>query len=183
MKSEETLCTVKSRSWPWRYTFTLTTNAVVQEWTKPADTAKGSKRYPLAELSTRVRRQSEFAHGGEPVFRKALVFLASSACVFFSEFNHQMPLLAPLLAIVGLWALITLAFRLRDYHWTIFDKTDGGQAFTIPHYNAQRSELEKFESQFVEAVLAQRRGNAIANQASEATSEPALSAASSSPQG
>ena len=181
-EEEKTICSVKSTEWPWTYTFRLTPDALIREWTKPVDTANGSERFPLADLSPRLSHQMEFGYGSQPLLRKALVFLAGSACVFFSEFNKQIPLLAPFLAVPGLWALIAGASRIRQYDWTIIRRKNGDRASFILNTKANRSEMEIFERQFVETVANYCQKKDTANQAS-ATSEPARGAGSSSPQG
>ena len=64
------------------------------------------------DLSPQLTHQMEFGHGSQPLLRKALLFFAASACVFFSQFNRQIPLLAPCLAVAGLWTRIAGACQL-----------------------------------------------------------------------
>jgi hypothetical protein len=173
------MCSVNSRSWPWQYRYVLTPDAMIQEWTKFLDTAKGSHRYPLVGLSPRLCHQMVFGDGSQPLFRKAVVFLAGAACMYFSTFNNQIPLLAPLLAVIGGWALIAGACRLRQFDWTIITRTNGDRAVAIRHSRANRSEIEVFEKLFVKAVNDQGQNKDSANQASHETSKPALGAASS----
>jgi hypothetical protein len=165
---KKTICSVKSSEWPWRYTFVLTTDSLTYEWTKPFDVAKGAQRYALADLSPQLSRQMEFGRGTQPL-RKAVTFLAASVCVFFSQFNSQIPLLAPFLAVPGVWALISWASRLRQYDWTIFNKKNGDRAFAILHSKSNRSEIEMFEMHFVEAMKGLGETKNTANQAAHDT--------------
>ena len=151
---QKTLCSVTATEWPWRYTFVLRPDAVIYEWTKPFDTAKGFRRYPLADLSPQVSHQMEFGHGSGALLRRAFLLFAGSACVFDSDFNHQVPLLGPFLAVLGTSSLLAGAFRLRQYDWTIITKKNGERAFSIPHSKSNRSALEIFEKQFTDAVSA-----------------------------
>ncbi|MCP5488172.1 MAG: hypothetical protein H7A43_05940 [Verrucomicrobia bacterium] len=92
-----------------------------------------------------------------------MIFLAGSACVYFSEFNKQIPLLAPFLAVPGVWALIAGAWRLRQFDWTIIRKKNGDRALFILHSKSNCSELENFEKRFAQAVNEYRQENDNAN--------------------
>lgn len=182
-ETQKPIYTVKSREWPWSYTFILTEDAVVKKWTKPFDTAAGECRYPMEELSPQVTRQMEFGHGSHPFLRKAVMYLAGSACVLFSDFNHRIPLLAPFLAVPGIWTLILGALRLREYVWTIIHKKNGDRAFWILHSKANRAEVEAFERQFAEAMSVCLSNKNPVIQGMNPTSEPALGESSSLNQG
>ena len=182
-EEERTLCSVQSTSWPWHYTFTLTTETLIKDWTRPADTGNGSQRYSLADLSPRIGHQMEFGNGSQPLLRKAGLFLACSTCVFFSQFNNQIPLLAPFLAVAGFWALIAGACRLKQYHWTIIHWSNGDQALFILHSKSNRSQVAAFEKQFTETMADHEQRKGTANNASDATSEAAPGAVPSAHQG
>jgi len=182
-KNGETLCTVKATDWPWRYTFILTPDAVIRQWSTPGDGSTGENRYPLDSLSCRLSYRSEFGSGGWAHFRKAALLIACGVCVYFSDINRSIPLLAPFLALPGLAFLVRGAARLRQFTWTVIERKDGERVVWIRHHRWNVADREIFEKAFKETMTKRSEEIRTANQALEATSGPAPGAAFSSPQG
>jgi len=157
MEEDNVICTVRAKRDLLRHTFSLTPDCLVWEWISLGKGRKGRKIFPLNTLSPRLNHRSEFAHGSFQCLRKAVLFLGLAICLWFSELNRQIPLLAPFLLVLGSRYLIIGLHRFRHHNWTVIDKKSGERALLIPHTRANGEELATFEKEYVDMINKHQR--------------------------
>jgi hypothetical protein len=120
------------------------------EWKSGMDCSKSS--WPLTGLSPSlieiVRRSPETTR----TVRISLALIASSAVVFFSEYNKAIPLLAPFLLGLGSWWLINSVRKVVPRRWTEVRKLSGETNFSIVQPDQRTDEWVKFEEELSETI-------------------------------
>jgi hypothetical protein len=140
-------------------------------------------RYPLDTLAGCPSRLSEFAYGGKPPLKKGLLLLACSMCIYFSDIHRHIPLLAPFLALPGIFYFLRGALRIQQFTWTVIENKAGVRTIFIRHHRWNVAEREQFEQAFKDAMAYRNNGLIDPNQESGATQAPVQSAVTSAPQG
>lgn len=129
----------------WKQKFILTRDEIRKEWTSLGGGNKGQETVHLQDVSPHLSHQSSFGDNARPSLTKGVILLLSALCIYFSAFNKDIPLLAPLLVLVAIPFLIAGASRMRQYEWTILVNSKGERVFFITHNGTAPDERKQFE--------------------------------------
>ena len=92
----------------------------------------GVRKYDLWRLIPTPATEQMLRPEASTQIRSGIVFLLAAAVVFYSEFRSALPLLVPVLVLVGVVELILGWNRLRPRTFTHFFGSDGPAMVSIP---------------------------------------------------
>jgi len=148
-KSEDK-CEIKWSKGKQMFRLVIDDQFLVQEWKNGVD--EGRRHWHLKNLSAKV----DYLRGRH---RHCLSFWAATVIVlgvaivlFFSSLNLHVPLLAPLMALIGFSLMCKAIRRSKVETWAIIRKDNGGRAAYITHGGCSEEEINKFTECFVYAV-------------------------------
>ena len=150
MSSEERVYNVGRR-----LKFTLTEDHLIEEGSRGVNHWR--QAWPLQQLSPEVESQAARPQGTMERVIGGVAILAVGLTVYFSDFNAKVPLLAPLLLVVGLIVMGRGLKTLRVETWTTIRKSDGAAATSFSHRDCNPRERGEFEEAFSETVRHIRR--------------------------
>jgi hypothetical protein len=84
--------------------------------------------------------------------RLAMLLIASSVVVFFSDYNESIPLLAPFLIGLGGWWFVNALRKLVPRSWTNVRKSSGEEAFYMVQPKHKSTEWSNFEMELSKAI-------------------------------
>ena len=103
--------------------FLLTDDELIMEWDGPKN--KGRKSWHFDFLSPTVGFSVETGSGFKEGLIIGIVLIILAVIFYFSELNSLIPLLAPVLAILGIAILANAIRKGKKSTWTVFYKKDG----------------------------------------------------------
>ena len=115
----------------------------------PDSTVSCSLRGLSPNLTETTGRSSNIAQ----TVRIAMLLLASSVIVFFSEYNKTIPLLSPFLLSLGSWWLFNALRKVIPRTWTVIRKTNGEDACSIVQPEKKSAEWLKFEKELSDTIV------------------------------
>jgi hypothetical protein len=86
-----------------------------------------------------------------------LVLIALALVFYFSTFQVHVPLLAPLVAVLGGWLLVRGLKGWRLETWTLIRKSDGSTATHFAHSFGGAEDRRDFETRLIEQIRRQHR--------------------------
>jgi hypothetical protein len=135
--------------------FILTEDDLIEEGRRGA--RHWRRNWPLRQLEPQVEYRSDRPEGAKQSVLMGAVLIAVAVSFYFSDFNSRIPLLAPLLVLLGALALGRGLKNWRVETWTIFRRLDGSMATHCLHRGTGAGERLEFERMFTERVrLVQR---------------------------
>ncbi|MDH4240725.1 MAG: hypothetical protein OEW48_14290 [Phycisphaerae bacterium] len=148
-KSEDK-CVIEWSSGKHTFTLKIDDQYLVQEWKHGADASR--RHWQLKHLSPKI----DYSRGREKdCFRfwiATVITLALAASLFFSSINRHIPLLSPLIALIGLHLMGKAIRRSKVKTWTVIQKDNGKCAAYITHGGCSEEEINRFTECFVYAV-------------------------------
>src|SRR5207247_4555775 len=109
------------------------------------------------QLSPEVESQTGRPQGTMERLIGGVTIFALGIIVYFSDFNTNVPLLAPLLSVVGLIVMGRGLKTLRVETWTTIRKWDGTAATSLSHRNCSPVERDAIGEALGEVVGIVRR--------------------------
>jgi len=135
--------------------FTLTEDHLIEDGSRGV--SHWRQAWPLQQLSLEVESQTGRPQGTMERLVGGVTIFALGIIVYFSDFNTNVPLLAPLLSVVGLIVMSRGLKTLRVETWTTIRKWDGTAATSFSHRDCSPGERGAFEEAFAETVRHIRR--------------------------
>jgi len=135
--------------------FTLNEDHLIEEGSRGVHHWR--QAWALQQLSPEVESQTGRPHGTKERLMGGVTILAVAVIVYFSHYNANVPLLAPLLSVVGLIVMGRGLKTLRVETWTTIRKWDGTAATSFSHRDCNPGERAAFEEAFAETVRHIRR--------------------------
>jgi len=152
---EETQASLTCRWRGWTRDFLLTDGHLV--WKYRRGRRSGEKRALLKDLSASpVRVTGRPRHVGPNIVGGG-VCVTLSSILFFSSVQSHVPLLAPCVALVGIFTLSRVVRDFRIQTWTSFFREDGTWVASILHRGCDDEERERFEAAFSQSVSQAKR--------------------------
>lgn len=121
-----------------------------KEWEQGSD--GGTESFPLEKLSSKYSKTQGRPDGVVVRIKNAGTLLLASIVIYFSEFNVQIPLLAPVLLILGLSRFYFVKDDILPKSWTIIRYKNGEEASYILHNEKRNDERIEFEHTLSEAI-------------------------------
>lgn len=148
-KSEDK-CEIKWSKGKQMFTLVIDDQFLVQEWKNGADESR--RHWHLKNLSAKVDYSRGRDRHCSSLWAATVIVLGLAIVLFFSNLNRHVPLLAPLIALIG-FNLMYKAIRLSKVKtWTIIRKDNNKCAAYITHGGCSDEEINKFTECFVYAV-------------------------------
>ncbi|MHC4693247.1 MAG: hypothetical protein ACYS67_10945 [Planctomycetota bacterium] len=148
-KSEDK-CIIKWSRGKHMFTITIDDQFLVEEWVHGVDTSR--RHWHLKNLSSKI----DYSQGREKdcssFWVATMIILALAIVLFFSSLNRHIPLLAPLIALIGFILMYKAIRRSKIKKWTILRKNDGECATYITHGYCSEEEINRFTECLVDAV-------------------------------
>ncbi|RLA40553.1 MAG: hypothetical protein DRR06_17305 [Gammaproteobacteria bacterium] len=138
---------VKESGYLYRYSFDK--HVFYNNWRHGPD--EGTSSIPLNQLSRHHTLTQGRPDGFTRKFQIAGAFIAGAIIVYFSDFNHSIPLLAPALFIYGAGRTVCMWSDVLPKKWTIIRYNNGEQASSIVHNNSDKERI-KFETALSQAI-------------------------------
>ena len=118
--------------------------------------SEGSKSYLLYDLSPKLVQWRHIQASVWHWLKLGGAFLLAALTLFFSEYNSKLPLLAPLLGLVGAVPFVYSLMHIKPRTWTYL-YSDDGEVVTSMLIDAtesveRRARREMFERQLAEAI-------------------------------
>ena len=149
-KKNEDRCVINLSRGNHMFTITIDDQYLVEE-RKHGEYANRRHWY-LKNLSPKI----DYSRGRErnclSSWVKTLIVLALAITLFFSSLNHHIPLLAPLIALIGFHFMCKAIRQSKVQTWTILRKNDGECAMYITHGCCSEEDINRFTECFVYAV-------------------------------
>ena len=115
----------------------------------------GSRKYDLWRLIPTPATESTLRPEASPQTRLGLAFLLAALIIFFSPYRWSLPLLVPVLMVVGIVECSVGWYRLRPRTYTHFFGSDGLALVSIPT-KVIEGDREAFIHCMSEAIVAAR---------------------------
>lgn len=132
------------------FTITIDDQYLVEEWRHGVDAKR--RHWYLKNLSPKI----DYARGRErncfSFWVATLIVLALAIALFFSSLNRHIPLLLPLIALIGLNLLYKAIRKSKVHRWTILRKNDGERATYITHGCCSEEDINRSTECFIFAV-------------------------------
>ena len=145
MTDQTQIASLEQSTFLWKQKFILTHDEIRREWRSLGGGNSGQETIRLDDASPNLSHQSTFGHDAKPSIAKGVILLLSAFCIYFSSFNKDIPLLAPLLLLASIPFLIAGVSRMKQYEWTIIVNSKGQRIFFIPNNGTSPDERERFE--------------------------------------
>jgi hypothetical protein len=133
-----------------QYRYWFDDKYIYREWSKGPDFSKDF--FPLDDLSEEYAQAASRPKSVSEGIRNAVSYIMGAVVVFFSEFNAQIPLLAPVLLLLGISRFSSNYPWLFPKKWTVVRYHGGGDAFYILHGDRDDKERTEFENALAEAI-------------------------------
>jgi len=134
-----------------RYKFYVIGDSFYTEWVSGFDRSKVSS--PLRGLSPDLTETTGRSSDIAQTLRIAMLLVASSVIVFFSEYNKAIPLLAPFLFGLGSWWFANATRKVIPRTWTVLRKITGEDACSIVQPEKKSAEWLRFEKELSDAIV------------------------------
>ena len=148
-KSEDE-CKIKWAKGKQMFTLAIDDQFLVQEWKSGVD--EGRRHWHLKNLSAKVDYSRGRHRHCSSLWAATVIDLGVAIVLFFSSLNRHVPLLAPIMALIGFILMYKAIRRSKVETWTIIQKDNGGYAAYITHGGCSEEEISKFTECFVDAV-------------------------------
>ena len=133
----------------WAQTIALFSDRIIVSWARGME--RGQRGVSLTKLSPVLGSVTGPPRRRGSRIRLGAGLLAAAAVVYFSALNDDAPLLAPLLALIGLGMLATENRYRRVRSWTVISFDDGRVFLNIPHAGCDQTQLTQFEEAYARA--------------------------------
>lgn len=148
-KSEDK-CEIKWSRGKQMFTLAIDDQFLVEEWKNGADESR--RHWHLKNLSAKIDYSRGRDRDCSSFWIASVIVLGLAIALFFSSLNRHVPLLAPLIALIG-FNIMYKAIRLSKVKtWTIIRKDTGECAAYITHGGCSEEEINRFTECFVDAV-------------------------------
>ena len=135
--------------------FTLSEDHLIEEGSR--GTRRWRQAWPLQQLSPELESITGLPQGTRETLIGGAVMVAVALAVYFSDLNATLPLVAPLILIIGVFMLGRVVQNVRIETWTTIRKWDGSSATSFSHRDCDPAERRVFEDALADAVREIRR--------------------------
>jgi hypothetical protein len=115
------------------------------------------RSWRLQDLSAELEYTTGRQEHSELRVVAGLVVICLAVAFYFSTFHVHIPLLAPLVGVLGGWLLVRGLKGWRIETWTLIRKSDGSAATHFAHSLGSPEDRRDFETRLVEQIRRQQR--------------------------
>jgi len=130
-------------------TVALYPDRLAYSWKRGADT--GQCVVPLAKLAPTLASASGRPPKALRRLRLGLAVLVLAGVIYWSVIHNAVPLLAPVLALVGFGLVVSQIQHLQVRRWTVICHRDGRMYIYLRHDACDEAERKRFEEAYAEA--------------------------------
>ena len=139
------------KSGQYKYKYYFDSDHYYRSWSDGAD--EGESSYPLHKLSSKYSRTKGRSDGVTEKIKISTIIMLASIVIYFSDYNEKIPLLAPVLLLLGIIRIYSIRNDILPSTWTIIRYENGEEATYIVHGNEDNEERISFEKSLADAIV------------------------------